>query len=392
MTLGQEYQIVAIQMIQRFLKERGMAGMTLAALELEYEDELRESVKLPTLPLLGMIDKYYADEDRSSNSQHDEFDATITRYTETSEKISLGNKLTCIDTVEYDKNIYILVGSTDKSIVILLKESKEVLGRIYQKSPILSVAINPNVMVAVSTSMDGTGILFNLNNPQVLQTLTGHTKYVHKALFSDNGEFLITCSFDKTVQFYKLNDCSQYEFLTKTSFSGIVEAACFVKTTLILGVRGDHQLHYVELDPWEHLKYNMNQNGDHWISFTPLDLAVSPCGKYVAVYTDSKAGRIIVYRAKSSFIVANFWDFFVDEFTKPSIVWHPNQPILVCSDKNDICILSLNETSKVQRLKGHSDAVRGLSFDQKGNLYSCSFDGQIRIWEQNTLLSSLSLN
>jgi WD40 repeat protein len=396
--LGHEYRTIALQMIRNFLKANNMET-TLMALEMEQAEVILEleKVQLPSLSLLALIDKYYEEMAGINTSVDIHFDRPLIGYNESSIPILNESNNTCIaafKSLELNSDM-ILTGGTDKLVKLARIDTGEIIVYNHHNTPVLSVSSYPkDHNYALSSSMDGYAILFNISG-KVIQTFKDHQKYTHRTIFSPSGDFLVTASYDKTIRFYKkLPDAVEFkfEYIKEKKFNGVVDSLAFSNDTLILGVRGDNNLHYISLlESFKHEKFNMNPNLDSWVSFSVLDLACSPCGKYIAVYTDSKAGRVIVFNQRSSIVVMNFWDLDVDEFSKPRLLWHPKEPIIICTDMKCVSVLALSEKVCVQKLTGHNDIIRGIAFgDEK--LFSCGFDKQIRCWDEIRILSKLKLD
>ncbi|KAJ2992953.1 hypothetical protein HDV02_002737 [Globomyces sp. JEL0801] len=349
----------AIHLIRNFLKDQGLET-TLYALEMEAEEDLQISTPLPSKPLLGILEDLNQKPRDELMLAIDQFQAlkpnVVERFKENALPIQLNTKITCIQVfqhidmdsliqqtedlmmidqdsksiVEQDTVIpYILAGSTDKSIYLVRQDTGEIVDKYpIHQSPVLSIStypLDPNYFV--STSMDGSTLLYHTLSKQILQKWNTHEKYVNKSLFSGDGEWFVTGSHDHSVNIYHRLQTQplSYHFQQKLKFKGIIESLCFFnsESTLIVGIRNDHNLHYIHLPSMEETLVNMNANGDHWVSFSPMDLALSPNEKFLAVYTDSKAGRIIIYYNKTSNIVLNLWNTIVDEFSMPRLVWNP---------------------------------------------------------------------
>ncbi|RKO98806.1 hypothetical protein CXG81DRAFT_21037 [Caulochytrium protostelioides] len=187
---------------------------------------------------------------------------------------------------------------------------------------------------------------------------------------------------------------------------------------LLVLVRGDHMMHHLALDPpseprtsaqadapahpWIHDagRLNMNPRGDSWVSFTGLDLSLSPCGKFACVYTDSATGRLLVYRLPEPTVTASQPDareatrmtplWCVQElygvesspFAKPCAVWDP-QGDVIWATSEDHAIVGFHVASGrvVSRLVGHAEAVRSLAIAPDAScLVSTGMDCTIRFW------------
>ncbi|KAI9358567.1 WD40-repeat-containing domain protein [Zopfochytrium polystomum] len=225
----------------------------------------------------------------------------------------------------------IATGAADKTVRIAHARSGKLLANLHVDFSVLSVEFHPAVTAApivLVAGMDGSHHLYDLRTGNPFQSWRDHTKYVVRASFSPDGEWFATAGYDKTANIYRLQEPRdsdqqeplgkedghdqgnppQYEKVQTLYFNGPVECLAFVRTdgasgTLIIGARNDNYLHFVTLPKVGDAsttttsirRWNMNSNNDDWVSFTPMDLAVSPSGRFLAVYTDAGSGRIVVY-------------------------------------------------------------------------------------------------
>jgi len=318
----------------------------------------------------------------------------------------------------------IITGSADKSIrltSLLTGDTFNICSNIH-KGGILCLDFHPiykNLML--TGSMDSTCTLIDANTLNVVQTFKDHTKYVVRAKFSIDGNKIVTASYDHTINFYEIENGGINPILSSTSprtpltptllpkynkihsitFGGNIESMCFLPDNqyLIVGIRGDNYLHYINLINFSDKKYNMNSNGDYWVSFTPMDISPSPHnhGKYLLVSTDDENGRIILFRTHSSQQIYNFYDLenIPDrELTNPRHCWHPNGKYFFAFGI-DSCIRIFDVASKsiVHKLEGHKDMIRGLWFDQDRDLLiSCGFDKTVKIWSADVSHNNINGN
>ncbi|CAG8487677.1 7756_t:CDS:2 [Ambispora gerdemannii] len=306
----------------------------------------------------------------------------------------------------------IVTGSADKSIKFTSLLTRDTFNTLQvHKSPVLCVDFHPDYpTLMLSGSMDSTVVLVNVNTNETLQTFKDHSKYVIHARFSPDGSMFATASHDHTVNFYKMLPPStvpntprspasprsptfnnqidiKYAKVHSMIFTGNVEAFCFLPNneSLVIGVREDNYLHYVDLVNFQDTKYNMNENGDEWVSFTPMDISPSPHnnGKYLLVSTDDETGRQILFLVNSDVQVRNFYGARVNKFSTPRHCWHPSGKYFYVTDdtKGDICIFDVATAKIIGRLEGHTSIVKSLWFDiERDLLISCGFDKTIRVW------------
>ncbi|KAJ1566464.1 hypothetical protein HK096_001361, partial [Nowakowskiella sp. JEL0078] len=269
----------------------------------------------------------------------------------------------------------------DKSIRITAAESGKVLSIISEHNgAVLDLDVHPIFdHILLSASMDGSHQLLNLETGSPIQIFKDHSKYVTRGRFSPNtGTWLLTASYDRTVNIYHTIESQaetpSYEKVKQLTFSGAVESFCFLTNPgyndfAVVGVRGDNYLHYIELDEkhvFLHTTYNMNSTGDDWVSFNPMFLASSPNGQFVLCFTDSSAGRLILFKAHSSIQVRNFWGVLIDGFSQPKCCWDTSgNYIYVSGDDYVISVFEVESTQVVAKLEGHQGVIRDLKMDPK---------------------------
>ncbi|RIA93265.1 WD40-repeat-containing domain protein [Glomus cerebriforme] len=322
----------------------------------------------------------------------------------------------------------IITGSADKSIrltSLLTGDTFNVVNNIH-KGGIICLDFHPNYNHLMLTgSMDSTCSLINVSTLNTIQTFKDHSKYVVRAKFSIDGNMIVTASYDHTINIYNVENGENTPILSPTSpgtpllssttniplpkynkihsitFGGNIESICFLSNDqyLVVGIRGDNYLHYINLVNFSDKKYNMNSNGDDWVSFTPMDISPSPHnhGKYLLVSTDDENGRIILFRTHSSQQIYNFYDLEMipdRKLTNPRHCWHPNGKYFFTFGVDSfIRVYDVATKTIVHKLQGHKDIVRDLWFDQDRDLLiSCGFDKTVKIWSADDATNQYSNN
>ncbi|TPX60549.1 hypothetical protein PhCBS80983_g01702 [Powellomyces hirtus] len=298
----------------------------------------------------------------------------------------------------------IVTSSTDKTVKISQADNGRTLCVLdHQKAACLATDVYPaDPAYMLTAGMDGAHHIVDIRTGQAVQSWKDHAKYVVRAKFApwDEGSWVVTASYDRSVNFYQRTSEKgsepRYEKKHSIMFRGAVESLCFLPPadpsapnavpTLVVGCRDDNCLHYIDVDPqraYPSTPFNMNANGDDWISFTAMDLAPSPNGRYLACYTDSKAGRIIVFRARSCVQARNLWGVVADGFSQPRCCWDSSgRYLFATSDDRKVYVLDVSSGQTVAKLEGHTETIRSISFDkERQRLLSCSFDKTVRVWE-----------
>ncbi|CED82079.1 G protein beta subunit-like protein [Phaffia rhodozyma] len=337
----------------------------------------------------------------------------------------------------------LLTTSSDKTLKITSLSTGEVKDILEpHKAAILSVAVHPQCGRLIGTgSMDGSAKIIDLITQKTLQTFQNQ-KFVVRVLFSPTGNYFATASYDHTLKVYRLrtplplapnlgpsNDEdeeediseleSDYELVkileVKSNPEGLVfgppteetgEAAWLAFTT-----RGDHHIKYLMLPSsvedqaeWEIRKFNLNPNGDDFVSFSILSLALHPSNKFIAMTTGDHTGpqssRVFLYPFLSKERKATLWTGSeCDQFTVTRMSWAPSGNfVAVTSTDGYVRLLDLQ--GRVRRaIRAHgehpttgvkNDVVRDVFIFSKGTtesegngegwkVLSCGFDWTVRL-------------
>ncbi|XP_011270465.1 hypothetical protein CAOG_08825 [Capsaspora owczarzaki ATCC 30864] len=276
----------------------------------------------------------------------------------------------------------------------------------HHSGAVLAVEFHPLLKnIALTSSMDRSHQIVDIETGDVLQTFADHTKFVVRVQWSPNGEYFATASYDHHVGLYRRvqkvskpveddddSDAEEepapfkFERVGHFLFEGYAEALCFSPEgdELCMAARNDCFLHFVELTSgnYERSKMNMNALGDTHVSFTALDVSYSPFGKkYLLVCTDKN--RLILYARETGEQLRHFYGTNNDEWSTPRHCWHPSgQYIFATSQDRCIYIWEMCSQKLVGKLTGHTENIRDLSFNDKHKiLVSTGFDKVVRFWK-----------
>ena len=366
----------------------------------------------------------------------------------------------------------IATGSSDKTVRLMHAFSGKFLANIFVGFSPLSIDFHPSCSSKYCTSdesssqiastflpillvagMDGSHHILNVATGESLSSWKDHTKYIVHARFSPDAKWIATASYDRSVNLYKAKEgeATSFEWMRRLTFPGCVESLAFIPTTtiaiptttastLIVGSRDDHHLHFIQMRDEEitSTKMNMNQNNDSWVSFVPMDISVDPLGRHVAVYTDASSGRIAIFALPKDIVseaasksveggntcnntttalgdvdskisllkpfssrekaagpaalqkstrlrlVTELFGLDADAYSRPKCMWSPSEPNVLFATSDDGAVIAFNVARNVQRrLEGHTKAVRALAsgtVDGFDILFSISFDLSVRVW------------
>jgi len=285
--------------------------------------------------------------------------------------------------------LLLATGASDTSVKILSTATQTVQRTITTHgAPVLSLAFHPLLSsLLISTAMDGSTAISDASSGEVLQTFKDHTKYVTRGQWSRDGEVMATCGHDKTVVVYKKTGddgaaLPSFELSKRHQFTNIPEAMCFLDDgmTLAVSVRGDNYLHYVDVSDGSVTKANLNQMGDDHVSFTVLDLNLSPNGKFLLASTDKS--RLLLYSVGTTLQLRFYYGAVNDDLCQTRTSWHPSGSyIFVTSQDHKVYCWHVTSQRLHCQLKGHSAAVRDIDMSPDGStLVSCAFDKTVRLW------------
>ncbi|KAI7900801.1 WD40-repeat-containing domain protein [Cokeromyces recurvatus] len=321
-------------------------------------------------------------------------------------------------TVAIEPQTHILATSSiDKTVKIstmLCKSNTQIAPRTYShhQAPVLSIEFHPRLpQLMLTTSMDGTSALVNVSFEESLndqeaekvglhQLFRDHKKYVVRGLFSPvEGKYIATASYDRTVCIYSMEqedeaqNLPNYKLIKQVGpFIGNVETICFVdEITLVIGVRDDNYLHYLNLETMQQERINMNSTGDDWVSFSPVYISVSSDGSQLLCTTDHDSGRTILFATGESRQLQNYYINATDnKFITRRHVWHPSGLYFYAtgSDDNTISVVETKSGRVITKLAGHKAMIRSLVLDSELGLISAGYDHSVKLWSKplNNLL------
>ncbi|OZJ03438.1 hypothetical protein BZG36_03181 [Bifiguratus adelaidae] len=408
----------AFALVASYLEAEGY-DKTLALLRHEAEDflsEQQEAVeKAPKTPLTDILEEYQVSclgrsvQSLAVASQ----DSLIfqTKYAkplqvDTQEPYVEGHNVISLATTSLPQNetqaVTWLAASLSNKDIRIYDLSKETALKTLRphNAPALTLDFHPtSPNVLLSGSMDGTIALTNVETGETIQQFKDHTKYIVQAKFSLDGQNIATASRDGFVKAYHRTTTEDEWQLAKTfgPFGDAVECLAFLDaTTIIIGARGDNYLYYIDIVSGKIEKYNLNANGDNWISFMPMHISVNPWDpNYILISTDQASGRLILMRSRSMEQVRNYYGTPQNAFGQPRHLWLPGGNLFVTIGDDFTCrIWSTASGECYGYLKGHEGIVRALiwcpdanqkddedtPYIDQGCVITAGFDHCIRRW------------
>jgi len=239
----------------------------------------------------------------------------------------------------------------------------------------------PNLLL--SSFMDGSHALSDIETGDVVQQFKDHQKFVTKVAWSLCGTLFASCSHDRSVHIYSADEHGHWTISHTHKFEAIPESICFAESFLVVSVRDDHRLHYIELATSQVIYQNTSTvEGDTHVWCSVLDLTLDPSRKYVLACTDQSKNVLMPFNGPSKH-VRSFYGAVNDQLSTPRASWSPDGRHLYCtSQDHTVLVWDVSNQAMLNRLKGHTKNVRGIDHHRtKPLLASCGFDKAIVMWE-----------
>ncbi|KAF1789766.1 WD40 repeat, conserved site [Phytophthora cactorum] len=253
--------------------------------------------------------------------------------------------------------------------------------------PGVGFGVNPKREFAdyfVAAGMDATHTLYRLEQQgeqcsvHTVCEFHDHNRHgAFKLAWSASGLLFATGSSDKSLNIYQCSQLNgagqQAEKIKSFYFNGTVEAMVFapsgleISELLVIAVRDDCYVHYVDCSTFEKERINMNPDGIEHVSYTIMDLSLSPSGKYLL------APRIPIATSSS---------------LQPRAVWHPSEKYVISNNEENgtIFVWSIASEQVVETFDAHDALVRDLvcpTSSVSPMLVTVSYDKRMKIWESS---------
>ncbi|KAL8280816.1 hypothetical protein RQP46_006820 [Phenoliferia psychrophenolica] len=287
----------------------------------------------------------------------------------------------------------IFTTAVDRTLKVYSSESYELLHSQQFPSPVLSIAVHPrHLRFVVAGMMEGSLHLLDLVTLDVVQKEKDHNKFIVRTAWSDDGHWIASIGYDRTVNIYQvletrptgdganaLLDGEEPDELASTPKLSIVlrhthecksnpEAVIFLPSSshLVFACRDDHILHYLSLpsptgpsSPTDYTLtgYNLNENGDAWVSFSVLYITLHPKLPLLSLQTSTENSRILLYPFHSSQrLLTLFTTAEQGEYSTPRHAWLPDgSAALVNSEDGILRVVDLQGKVR-QRIPAHGVA------------------------------------
>uniref|UniRef100_A0AAV1TYF0 Uncharacterized protein n=1 Tax=Peronospora matthiolae TaxID=2874970 RepID=A0AAV1TYF0_9STRA len=319
------------------------------------------------------------------------------------------------------RSTLVITGGADKCVGVHDWERKMQLCVQETSGPVLALAFNPKAEYAdyfVAAGMDARHALYRLVQAgdawhvQVVAEFHEHSRQgAFQVAWSASGLLFATGASDKVVNVYQCSGLvegggesggEQCKKIKSFYFNGTIEALVFAPDAvledmeagremrhelLLIAVRDDCYVHYVDCITFEKERVNMNPDGIEHVSYTIMDLSLSPSGKYLLAATDSN--RNFIFAVKQNAALRNFYGHKAGPYSQPRAIWHPSEKYVISNneDSGAIFVWSIASERVVKTLDAHDGLVRDLAcFSPPVStgpplLITVSYDKRMKVWE-----------
>lgn len=323
---------------------------------------------------------------------------------------SFGNLL-CVS-AHATKSEILITGGADKSVCVHNWKSGQKLCVVETSAPVLALAFNPKPELAdyfVAAGMDAKHAVYKLEqheeqwNVRLVCKFHDHNRQgAFKLAWSASGLFFATGSSDKSLNIYQLSQLEgpgeRIEKVTSFYFNGSVTAIVFAPASvserkaanyhelLVVAVRDDCYVHYVDCSTFTKERIIMNTDGIEHVSFTIMDLSLSPSGKFLLAATDSN--RNFIFAMKQNVALRNFYGHKAGPYSQPRAIWHPSEKYVISNTEENgtVFVWSIASEQVVETLEAHEALVRDLvgltpvAPASSTMLATVSYDKRLKVW------------
>ncbi|MBQ2397508.1 MAG: TIR domain-containing protein [Bacteroidales bacterium] len=237
-----------------------------------------------------------------------------------------------------------------------------------------SVAYSPDGSRIISGSDDNTIKIWDVNIGTCLKTLEGHSNYVGSVSFSPDSIRIISGSYDKTIKIWDANMGVCIKSLY--GHSGYVQSVAYSPDgSRIISGSADKTIKMWDSNTGECIKTLKGHS--FWVN----SVAYSPDGK--RIISGSGDETIKIWDANLGICLKTLEEHSGSVWY---VAYNPDgSRIISGSDDKTIKIWDSNTGECIKTLKGHSYSVLSVAYSPDGKyIISGSWDNTIKIWDSNT--------
>ena len=297
-------------------------------------------------------------------------------------------------------------GGVDKVVKVTDTTTGDVVNAIPVPGPILSMDFSrthPDWLLV--GCMNGDVLLLDLTQtPPILMRAHDHSKYVIAVEFAPDGASFASASHDGTVAIYTRTvspstssssppspsssnsaspQAAPFTLHHRLEYRNAIETLTWLSPTLLcIAPREDNYLHVIDAPARvEASKVNMNLTGDDHVSFSAMNIALSPDHTLLAVATDQH--RLLILLAGTNIQVRNYWGLQNDGYSTPRVGWsRGGRYVYVSQQDASVCVYDVSEGRNAGVLRGHDVNVRDVDVHPFQDLVAtASFDRTVKLWQ-----------
>lgn len=286
--------------------------------------------------------------------------------------------------------------------------------------PVMQIAFNADGKRLVSASEDHTLRLWDTQTGEQVAVLFGHLKDVQSALFTNDGKYILSCSADRTQRIWNANGADKRDILNghtsfvygvaihpdqvrvaSTSWDGtariwdsttgkqllkldhpagvIVTSVAFHPSGKLLATRARDAVRLWDVESGKQLHiWPVPVNAWH-----DTNLAFSHKGDHIAAGCTSNEIRVWNWVDQTEIVLQQQGGADIRD-----VAFSPDDKFIAGSTDDGDCSIRIWDLAKkevARTLKGHSQGVFSVAYNEKGTMFaSSSIDGTVRLWDTAT--------
>ena len=239
-----------------------------------------------------------------------------------------------------------------------------------------SIDFSPDGSLLISSSLNGTIRLWNVNDGTIIQNITGHIGRVFSVTFSPDGSMLASGGLDQKILVWNL--ATYTESWTLANHTQKVTSVAFSTNNLMLASGSQD----TTVKIWNLTTRNemFNLKGHNGLITT---IAWSPNSEIVV--SGSTDGMIRVWNITTG-LEFNESPILAHGLGVSAVAFSPNGSLLASGGADwNVKLWNTSNWTEIGTLEGHTLGVSTVAFSHNGVLASGSYDMHINLWNVSTL-------
>ncbi|KAI9595558.1 WD40-repeat-containing domain protein [Syncephalis fuscata] len=267
---------------------------------------------------------------------------------------------------------------------------------------------HPNWLLA--SCMNGHVFIIDLLTGETVVQWENHSKYAMSARFiaspiAGQNDWAVSIGHDGLLNVYKHTTKAEQNTTEKTAeqnepyqlhrqqrFRAPIEAMEIIPlkdandtAKVIVTLRSDLHFRYIELDSGDEKRFSINGDPRNThVSYSIMDMALSPCGRYLAVTTDkTPLSYVAVFACGEERQVAGWYVAAAPDLSRSYCRWIGRRLLVSLGDKR-VYVLQVGKQTPHASWEAHTSTVRCFTtIDSTAagvQLATGGFDSQLRLW------------